>query len=154
MIFLGPAPTVIHDTKVYPLGSRGYDNAGNEYIYLAGVTGTVANDFVVFDEDYATTRIAPDEVGPCGVATSANAAATTYAWYGIKGVFAVRSDTVAADAQLFIDTAAGRVDDGTVAGDMVLGAFSMTSDTYSGSANLTRCYVNYPFVTNNTGLTS
>jgi hypothetical protein len=154
MVFLGPAPSAVDDAKKYPLGTRGVDNAGNEYIYLAGVTSTAARDLVTFDEDYATTRLVPDAVGAVAVATAAVASTSTYGWYGVKGVFAVASDTVATNAQLFIDTATGRVDDASVAGDMIVGAMSMTTDTYSGAANITRCYLNYPVVTNNNGLTS
>lgn len=154
MVFLGPAPTVVHDAQKYAKGTIGIDNAGNEYIYLPGVTSVVAGDVVVYDEDYATTRLAPDEVGPAAIATAAVDATTEFGWFGRKGIFSVNSDTVAADKALFIDTGAGRVDDASVAGDIILGLFSMTSDTFSGAANLTRVYANYPFVSDVAGLTS
>ncbi|HYE17086.1 MAG TPA: hypothetical protein VEA69_01460 [Tepidisphaeraceae bacterium] len=154
MVFLGPAPTHVDAEQKYPKGEIGYDNAGNEYIYLPGVSSCAARDAVVFDEDYATTRLAPDEVGPVAIATAAVDATTKFGWFGRKGVFAVNSDTVAADAILFIDTGAGRVDDASVAGDTIIGLYSMTTDTYSGAANITKCYANYPQVTNNNGLST
>ena len=133
----------VDSSKKWRLGTRKRDVAGNEYIYLAGVASLVAEDFVVFDESYATTRAIADEVGPVAVAMAAVDASTEYGWFGIYGVFTGDTATVAADKALYLTATAGRLDDADVAGDSVHGAFSMAAD----SSNSCSVFLNYPFVT-------
>lgn len=132
----------IDTTKKVRLGTRKRDIAGNEYIYLKGVGSTVAEDFVVFDEAFATTRAIADEVGPVAVAMSACDATTEFGWYGIYGNFTGDTATVAADKALYLTATAGRLDDADVAGDSVHGAFSMAAD----SSNSCSVFLNYPWV--------
>ena len=133
----------IDSTKKFRLGTRKRDVAGNEYIYLAGVTSNAEGKFVVFDESFATTLLVADEVGPVGVSMSAFDATTEYGWAQIYGKNTVAStDTVAADKATYIDGTAGRVDDADVAGDSVHGCFTMTTDT----SNVATVWLNYPWV--------
>lgn len=133
----------VHSTKKFRLGTRKRDVAGNEYIYLSGVASLVAEDFVVFDEAFGTTRAIADEVGPVAVAMAAVDASTEYGWFGIYGNFTGDTATVAADKALYLTSTAGRLDDTDVAGDSVHGAFSMAAD----SSNSCAVFLNYPFVT-------
>ena len=134
----------VHSTKKQRLGTRKKDVAGKEYIYLSGVASLVAEDLVVFDESFATTRAVADEVGPLAVAMAAVDASTEYGWFQIYGVATVDcADTVAADKSLFLTSTAGRVDDADVAGDSIHGMFSMAA----GSSNSISVFLNYPFVT-------
>ena len=136
----------VDDSKKWRLGTRKRDVAGNEYIYLAGVSSNAAGSFVVFDESFATTLLTADEVGPVGVAMSAFDATTEYGWAQIYGKNTVaKTDTVAADKGTYIDGTAGRVDDADVAGDTVYGCFTMTADT----SNVATVWLNYPFVSDN-----
>ena len=128
--------------KKWRLGTRKRDVAGNEYIYLTGVASTVAEDFVVFDESFLTTRAVADEVGPVAVAMAAVDATTEYGWYGIYGNFTGDTATVAADKALYLTATAGRLDDADAAGDSVHGAFSMAAD----SSNSCSVWLNYPWV--------
>lgn len=135
----------VHTTKRFRLGTRKSDVAGGEYIYLKGVASNAAGKFVVYDEDFTTTLLTADEVGPVAVSMAAFDATTEFGWGQIYGKNTIASsDTTSADLSLFIDGTAGRVDDADVAGDSIHGCFSMTADT----ANVLTVWLNYPWVSN------
>ena len=131
----------VHSTKRFKLGTRRRVN-DKEFIYLAGVASTVAEDFVVFDESFATTRAIANEVGPVAVAMAAVDATTEYGWFQIYGPATGDTATVAADKQLYLTSTAGRLDDTDVAGDTVIGCYSMAAD----SSNSCSVWLNYPHV--------
>jgi len=119
--------TIIDDEQKATLGLRTVDKQGNEYVYLKGVGGTTAGSWVTYDENYATTLLAADAVGPVAIAKAATLA-NQYGWYQIYGSNTeAQTDTIAADKALYIDGTSGRVDDLGVSGDIVLGAYSMTA---------------------------
>lgn len=140
--------TPIIDTSLKTnLGTRALDVDGNEYVYLQGIASTVAGDWVVYDEDYLTTRLVSGEVGPIAIAMAA-ITASSYGWYQIYGVNTIaRTDTIAADSALYANGTAGRVDDLGVVGDLVIGAYSMTADT----SNVATVFINYSSVSNEVG---
>ena len=133
---------VVDATQKHRLGTRRRSVNNKEFIYLKGVGSTVAEDFVVFDENFATTRAIADEVGPVAVAMAAVDATTEYGWYQIYGVATGDTATVAADKALYLTATAGRLDDSDVAGDSVHGVFSMAAD----SSNSCSVWLNYPWV--------
>ena len=139
--------TDVHSSIQNPKGTRslGYNSSDElcEFIYLSGVASLVAEDFVVYDEDYATTRAVADEVGSVAVAMAAVDATTKYGWFQIYGPATGDTATVAADKTLYLTATAGRLDDTDVAGDSVHGCFSMAADT----SNSCPVFLNYPFVT-------
>jgi hypothetical protein len=133
----------VSTTQELPLGARAMDKDGNEYIYLLGLADTGAGSWVTFNESYATALLAGNAVGPVAIAMAA-IVASRYGWYQIYGVNTVaKTDTVATDKQLYIDGTAGRADDANVAGDLILGAYSMTADT----SNVATVHITYPTVT-------
>ena len=140
--------TAVHDEAKNSLGTRYSPDGGKtEYIYLKGVASTAAGDWVKFDEAYASTRLVADSVGPVAIAQAA-VVANKYGWYQIYGVSTIaKTDTIAADKQLYIDGTTGRADDLAVTGDMIVGAQSMTADT----TNVATVMLNYPFVTDALG---
>lgn len=139
--------SIVDSTQKATLGARAIDKSGNEYVYLLGVASTVAGDWVVYNESYATTRLVADEVGPVAIAMAA-ITADEYGWYQIFGVNTVaRTDTIAADKALYIDASTGRADDLGVAGDLIIGAYSMTADT----SNVATVFIIYPSVSNDLG---
>lgn len=141
-IFSGDT-SVVDSAQQVQLGTRARDTAGNEFIYLKGVASTSAGSWVKYDENYATTLLAADAVGPVAIAMAATVA-STYGWYQIFGVNTVaKTDTVAADKALYIDGTAGRADDLGVAGDLIFGAQSQTADT----SNVATVFLSYPYVT-------
>src|SRR3990167_630516 len=90
------ATSVIDTSQVASLGTRGVDASGNEFIYLQGTASTVSGDWIVFDENWSTTRLAANEVGSVGIAMAAIVAGN-YGWYQIFGKNTIaRTDTVAA----------------------------------------------------------
>lgn len=96
-----------------------------EFIYLKGVVSTVVGSVVTYNEAHQTARIVSSAVGPVAVAMSINVAAN-WGWYQRVGIAYMEADAVATDKQLYIDDTAGRVDDAIVAGDMIMGAVSVT----------------------------
>lgn len=140
--------STVDSSQQIAVGTRGFDGSGNEYIYASGVASTVAGDWVVFDENFATTRLVANEVGPVGIAMAAVNSGSSYGWYQIFGTNTIAvTDTIAADKALYIDGTAGRVDDAGVSGDIVLNAYSMTADT----ANVATVFISYPSVTDDLG---
>lgn len=137
--------TSINATKRYRLGTKKKDVNDNVFIYLKGVASTAAGSWVTFDENFATTLLTANAVGPVAISMSANTSATNYSWYQIYGNNTIASsDTTAADVQLYIDGTNGRVDDAVVTGDLVVGAVSTGSDT----SNVLPVWIQYPYVTN------
>lgn len=139
--------TEIHSEKKFRLGTRTKDRSGNEYIYLKGASSTAAHVVVTFDENFATTLIAANAVGPVAVAQAAVDASTKFGWYQVYGNGSASSDTTAADKALFIDGTSGRVDDAVVTGDLIVGMYSTAADT----SNVLPVWLNYPFVTDTLG---
>jgi hypothetical protein len=136
--------TDVHATKKYRLGTRKRDVSGNEYIYLKGVGSTAANDVVIFDEGYASTRLSTSFSGAAQVAVAQAAvdATTKYGWYLIWGLgSASAAATVAADQMLQPTATAGQVDDTTTAGDFIIGMHS----TGAAASNVVAVQLNYPY---------
>ena len=145
-IFSGDTSVV--DTEIrHPLGTRAFDTAGNEYIYLTGVLSTAAGSWVIFDEDKVTTLAVASGVGRVAVAQAA-IVASRYGWYQIYGqvatALAILDGDCAADVQLYLTSTAGSVDDVNVAGDHIIGAISRVAETVT--ANYIEAEISYPFV--------
>jgi hypothetical protein len=143
-ILFGGDTALVDSTKQFPLGTRGRDESGNVYVYLKGGTNGAAGKFVTYDENYAITLLAGNAVGPVAVLMSALAATTDFGWGQIYGVNTIAStDTTAADKQLYIDGTAGRADDASATGDLIVGAVSVAAD----ATNVCSVWLNYPHVT-------
>lgn len=137
--------TAVGTTQLMPLGTRITDTNGNEFIYMKGVSGvTATSNWVSFDEDHVTTLLAANAVGRVAVAMGVCDANTKFGWFQIYGKCAVAAtDAVAVDKQVYIDATAGRVDDGAVTGDIVIGAITRSTDS---STNIATVELNYPMV--------
>lgn len=136
----------VDSSAVTKIGTRAWDTSGNEYVYLQGTASVAKGDWVVYDENYTTTRLTANEVGPVAVAGTAILTGE-YGWFQIHGIVQGNSDAVNADSSLYIDGTAGRVDDLGVDGDLVIGAYSMTAAV----SNVATCYITYPHVSNDLG---
>ena len=136
--------------KKYGLGKKKVDADGNIYLYMKGVASTASGSWVTYDEDYATALLTANAVGPVAISMAANVSASTYSWYQVFGQNTIAlSDTVAADAPLYIDNTDGKVDDAGVAGDLIIGAFSTDADT----SGVLPVFITYPAVYNGAYLT-
>lgn len=91
-----------------------------EFIYLEGVASTAIGTWVTYNaDDFTTTRLAANAIGPVAVAMSANVA-DQYGWYQIQGKAVGLALAAYADNGLVYATAtAGSIDDAVVAGDRV-----------------------------------
>ena len=129
-----------------PLMSTAFDADGGEYMYLTGVASTGLGSWVTYDELGITALLTANAVGPVAVALAATVA-STFGWYCVKspksGVTG-KTDTIADNLAVYIDGTDGRVDDAVVAGDLVMGAYSRSTD----SSNLATFQIDHPFVNN------
>ncbi len=136
-------------TQKHPLGMvvLATDNTygQGEFVYLKGVASTAAGDLVAYDTANGDTQRAVHggaaTSGPCAVAMSANVA-SQYGWYQVAGAGPVASGTVAADAQLYLTSTAGSVDDAVVPGDLIDGIASRSAT----SAGFTTCQLARPSI--------
>ncbi len=141
--------TTVYTTAKFTVGTRGRDASGNEYIFLAGVASVAAGTWVSFDELYVTTLLTTTSVGSAAVALAANVA-STWGWFQIYGKASGKiGNAVADNAQLFISSVTGSVDDLVVTGDIIYGAISRGASSVTG-ANID-VQLNYPFTTQTAG---
>ena len=151
MANLTGSPQVFHGnttttdaTAQVSVGTRGFDNAGGEFIYLLGTASTTAGTWVTYNVSTPYTELlAANGIGAVAIAGT-SITAGLYGWYQIFGKNTqAKTDTVAANAPLYIDGTNGRADDADVAGDTIYGAFSLTADT----SNVATVFLMYPRVT-------
>jgi hypothetical protein len=97
-------------------------NSG-EFIYLKGVASTAVGSWVLYNpDDFSTSLLAANDIGPVAVAMSANVA-NQYGWYQIQGKAVGKALTGFVDnANVYATATAGSVDDAVVAGDRVKNA--------------------------------
>lgn len=133
-----------------PLGTvrKAYhpDYGEGEFIYLAGVASTVVGNAVVYSaDDFSTTRVQANGIGPIALAMAATVA-STWGWYQIfgKGVATVAA-SFADNAVVYLTSTAGVLDDAVVAGDRVKGMRGASAiDT--PSTGLAEMELSYPYV--------
>lgn len=132
------------------VGTRCFDDAGNEFIYLPGVASLAAGDWVTIMQSstFATTRLLNDaNTGASGAIAVAMAAAVASCWgwfqiYGFNStanVATVGAPTGA--AALYRTGTTARVGTSAVAKDAVFGAFLVGASV----SNVGPVFLNYPF---------
>ena len=143
-------------TKRHPLGKivKAYDPTygEGEFIYLLGLATTAIGSVVTYNaDDFSTTLLIADAIGPVAVAMSANVA-SQYGWYQIGGKAVAKTDAAVADnASLFSTTTAGSIDDAAVAGDRVQRSKAASAVTEAGTIHVE---LERPFVDNGLGATT
>lgn len=114
------------------------------FILLAGVASTVVGSVVRYNsttfltaliEASASNVTQPGEA--VAVAMSANAAATTFGWYQIKGYCpaVTKGATAAAGVYLFTSSVAGALNTTTVSGTQVIGMRTLSSVNSTSTTN-------------------
>jgi|SRR5688572_10171713 len=114
-------------TQKHPLGTivKGVDDSygEGEFIYGIGVASTIVGSVVFLSKDDGQTALAAAAggQGDLGLAMSVNLAAG-YGWYQIygKGVAKVLA-AFADNAQCYLTSTAGSIDDADVSGDLIIG---------------------------------
>lgn len=121
-----------------------------EFIFLKGAASTVVGSWVTYNaDDYSTTLLAPNAIGPVAVAMSACVSGNG-GWYQISGKAVGRALAGYVDNALVYATAtAGSVDDAVVAGDRVKLAVG-ASAVGTPSANLAEFEIQRPFMDDGT----
>lgn len=149
---LGQGISDVSSTKKHTLGTRVRAKdptyGAGEFIYLKGVVSTIRGSWVTYNtDDWSTTLIAANAIGPVAVAMSATVA-DTYGWYQVFGKAIANAADVADDASVYIDTVAGQCDDAAVTGDRVWNAkWGSADDTTSDTAQArAEVEIAYPFV--------
>lgn len=143
------ALTKVFSAADHPVGSRAYDDEGNEYIFLKGLATTVLGFWVTYDEAGVTTLLAANAKGPVAVAMAA-IVADKYGWYGIFGkIPSMLAANCADNALIGRETADGYAGDARVAGDEIYGAITRGAST---TAAVKDCQLNYPFVDDANGI--
>lgn len=128
-------------TQKHPLGTivnaTDSTRGAGEFIYLLGVASTAVGSWVTYNpDDFSTTLLVPNAIGPVAVAMSANVA-SQYGWYHIQGKASASAADVADNGKVYIDTASGKCDDAVVAGDKVHNAkWASADDTSTGLADV------------------
>ncbi|PDT15901.1 hypothetical protein CO670_15510 [Rhizobium sp. J15] len=106
-----------------------------EFIYLKGAANTAIGSWVTYNaDDYSTTLLAANAIGPVAVSMSANVA-SQWGWYQISGkAIGLCLAGFVDDANVYATATAGSVDDAVVAGDRVKNAKGASAiGTPSGS---------------------
>lgn len=124
---IGTQPIAATETTVSavnPLGTivvaKDSTYGAGEFIYLKGVASTEVGSWVTYNaDDFSTTLLAANAIGPVAIAMSANVA-NQYGWYQIQGKAVGKAlAAFADDANVYATATAGSVDDAVVAGDRV-----------------------------------
>lgn len=138
--------TDVDTAKKFTLGSTTVTKDGNEYIYLAGCSSTVAGYIVTYDEDYATSLVDTDtaatEIGPIAVALASVNSTSYYGWYQIRGEAEIYpAEDITDNVRLYSSATAGAVVDTASGAHTIVGMWSREAGT-SGT-NFT-CQIDYP----------
>jgi len=154
---VGSQPIATAETvQKHPFGTivRAVDSdfGEGEFIYLKGVASTGIGSWVTYNvDDWTTTLLAANAIGPVAIAMSATDATTDYGWYQISGKAVGLCLTGFADDGLVFATAtAGAIDDASVNGDLVnlaKGASAKLATTAEPSA--AHFEIHRPFVNDN-----
>ena len=127
-VLIGSQPIATTDTvQNHELGKivRATDPVygAGEFIYLLGVASTAVGSWVLYNPDnFSTSLLAANDIGPVAVAMSANVA-SQYGWYQIQGKAIGKALAAFADnANVYSTATAGSIDDAVVAGDRVKNA--------------------------------
>jgi hypothetical protein len=116
-----------------------------EFIYLKGIASTAVGSVVLYNpDDFSTSLLAANDIGPVAAAMSANVAGQ-YGWYQIGGKAVVKAGTVADNGNVYASGTPGTVDDAVVAGDRVKNAKFASADG-TPSAGLAECEIWRPFM--------
>jgi hypothetical protein len=128
------------------LGTRQFDDAGNEYIYLQGIGSTVVGSCVTFGltatSAYLTALSVTGAKGPVAFAMAA-VLASQFGWYQIYGVAQALFNGSAVAGAVVYSASTGKVDDAIVSGDQIDGAIVAAT---VGSAVLGSVFLTYPYM--------
>ncbi len=144
------APWTGGNSVIPPLGTvvRAVDPTYGvgEFIFLKGLAATAVGTWVTYNnDDYSTTLLAANAIGPVGVSMSANVA-NQYGWYQISGkAIGLCLAGFLDNANVYATATAGSVDDSVVAGDRVKNAVGASAIGVP-SGSFAEFEINRPFM--------
>jgi hypothetical protein len=144
------APWTGGGSALPPLGTiiRAVDPTygAGEFIFLKGLAATAVGTWVTYnDDDFTTTLLAANAIGPVAVAMSANVA-SQYGWYQISGkAIGLTLAGFLDNANVYATATAGSVDDAVVAGDRVKNAVGASAIGVP-SGSFAEFEINRPFM--------
>lgn len=118
----------VSTTQKHPLGTivqakdfGTNDNGVGEFIYVKGVASGAVGAWVTYNaDDYTTTLLAANAIGPVGIMLAVLDASTDYGWIQIGGkAVGLALASFADNGNVYATATAGSVDDAVVAGDRV-----------------------------------
>ncbi len=129
-------PGEVHTSQLNDLGAVRKYSDGSSYIYLSGITSTIAGSVVIYNQaTFATLLVASGLKGNVAIATGAVTAATKFGWYMIVGQFTATCRTaVTSNVPLFIGAVAGNVDVAAVKGDQLINLFARSAGAAGGGS--------------------
>lgn len=106
-----------------------------EFIFLKGVASTAVGSWVTYNtDDFTTTLLVANPIGPVAIAMSANVA-SQYGWYQIQGkALGLALASFADNGNVYATATAGSVDDAVVAGDRIKNAVGASTIVGAGLA--------------------
>lgn len=106
------------------------------FVYAKGVASTVVGSWAVLSaDDWTTALLNADDIGPVGIAMSANVAGQ-YGWYARKGkVQGQAAASFADNGRVYATATDGVVDDAVVDGDLVHNARGASTIVGAGLAD-------------------
>lgn len=127
----GPDFYAVDDSQAFKLGliAQGYSATygSAEFIYLKGVASVAEGSAVLYDEVFASSLLAANDVGPVAIAMAA-VVANKYGWFQISGKAAVKVAAASADnGFLGREGADGQLGDGFAAGDQLTAAVARSA---------------------------
>lgn len=167
-------------SKLPPLGTRGFDASGNEYVLVdfgssQKATGFFKGEWVVFDQNFLATSLSKTSRGFVGIVMAGTTAAATltttnrYGWVQVYGIctFALGTTDLTSAAPVIVPVTSdlGYLELGTTSADTLVALYgvavrsapdSCASTALGTSALAAPCTVqlNYPFATANLALGS
>jgi len=114
-----------------------------EFVYMKGVASTAVGSWVLLSYDDGTTSLLADgDIGPVGVAMSANILATTYGWYQVRGKGSgILAASVGDNAGLYATAVIGTAGATASGKSEIIGARAAAA---SGAGGATEVELNYP----------
>ena len=141
----------VYQVAAVPVGTRMFDDQGNEYIFLLGVASTAVASWVTYDESGVTALLATGAVGPVAIAMSASVA-DVWGWYQIYG-YAIGKGASCAEVALEDNTtdmgrtsADGTVGGGPTAGDIIYGVVARSAMEAASGNTTTKFQLSYPWL--------
>lgn len=148
---INPQPIAsVSTTQRHPFGTivqaKDDDYGVGEFIYVKGVSSGAQYAWVTYNtDDWTTTLLAANAIGPVGIMMSALDAATDYGWLQISGKAIGKCLTSFADnGKVYSTGTGGSVDDTSVAGDLVVnakGASTTVADSGVADFEIARPFV-------------